>query len=81
MDFKTSNCYNHKIVKEKSFLRKYDTENITLGGAMEQDTRRDKLKLNILNEVDELEHFIRILNCCMFWKENWMLRLENRQHI
>lgn len=57
MDFKTSNCYNHKIVKEKSFLRKYDTKSITLGGAMEQDTRRDKLKLNVLNEVDELEHF------------------------
>lgn len=57
MDFKISDCYNHKIVKEKSFLRKYDTKSITLGGAMEQDTRRDKLKLNVLNEVDELEHF------------------------
>lgn len=32
MDFKTSYCYNHKIVKEKSFLRKYDTKSITLGG-------------------------------------------------
>lgn len=30
---------------------------MTLGGTMEQDTRRDKLKLSVLNEVDELEHF------------------------